>query len=219
MLSILHAAGHDKSQTVNCCRVLFIKYWHKFQICRVWCRPCVSLLLFRRHFPLCFFIRHLYLSVVAWIMSVMCTDARSLLCIMSRHAPYCWLATSLFWYSAPTRFLKRFWKNAYPTFNSSNVTIWKIKYAKWSCILECHKLPLSVYLLLRGERSRELNRLLSYWLSLPKVALHLHNVKGLWTLSHHWTRPIRSLLLSVAHVTGNRQLFIEMNEIVVWMGL
>ncbi len=47
-------------------------------------------------------------------MSVMCTE-RSLLCITSRHAPYCWLATSLFWYSAPTRFLKRFWKNAYTT--------------------------------------------------------------------------------------------------------
>ncbi len=50
-------------------------------------------------------------------MSVMCTDERSLLCIMSRHTSYRWLATSLFWYSAPTCFLKRFWKTAYPTFN------------------------------------------------------------------------------------------------------
>ncbi len=39
---------------------------------------------------------------------------RSLLHIMSRHAPYCWLATSLFWYSALT-FLKSFWKMTYPT--------------------------------------------------------------------------------------------------------
>ncbi len=39
----------------------------------------------------------------------------SLLHIMSRHAPYGWLATSLFWYSAPTRF----WKMTYPTFNWS----------------------------------------------------------------------------------------------------
>ncbi len=29
------------------------------------------------------------------------------------HAPYCWLATNLFWYSAPT-FLKVFWENANP---------------------------------------------------------------------------------------------------------
>ncbi len=36
--------------------------------------------------------------------------------IMSRHAPYCWLATSLFWYWARLSFLKRFWKNTFPTF-------------------------------------------------------------------------------------------------------
>ncbi len=47
--------------------------------CRVWCRHGVSLLLFRRCFPLLFFfICHLYLSVVARLMSVMCTE-RSLL--------------------------------------------------------------------------------------------------------------------------------------------
>ncbi len=28
----LHWMGHDKSPTVNCCRVLFMTYWHKFQI-------------------------------------------------------------------------------------------------------------------------------------------------------------------------------------------
>ncbi len=32
-------------------------------------------------------------------------------------APYCWLATSLFWYSCLLSFLKRFWKIAYPAFN------------------------------------------------------------------------------------------------------
>ncbi len=53
----------------------------------------------------------------AWLMSVMCTE-RSLLRIMSRHTPYCWLATSLFWYSAQLSFLKHFWKNTYPTFNN-----------------------------------------------------------------------------------------------------
>ncbi len=36
----------------------------------------------------------------AWLMSILSTE-RSLLHIMSRHAPYCCLATSLFWYSAP----------------------------------------------------------------------------------------------------------------------
>ncbi len=49
----------------------------------------------------------------ARLMSVLCTE-RSLLHIMSRHAPYCWLATSLFWYSAPTQFSKVFWKNDIP---------------------------------------------------------------------------------------------------------
>ncbi len=51
--------------------------------------------------------------------------ALSLLCIMSRHAPYCWLATSLFWYSARLSFLKRFWKNTYPTFNKSIFCNWQ----------------------------------------------------------------------------------------------
>ncbi len=55
-----------------------------------------------------------------------------------------------------------------------------------------------VYLPLRGERSLELNRLLSYWLSLPKVALHLHKVEGFWTLSRRWTRPIRSPTVAIA---------------------
>ncbi len=55
-----------------------------------------------------------------------------------------------------------------------------------------------VYLLLRGERSRELNRLLSYWLSLPKVALHLHKVEVFGTLSRRWTRPIRSPTVTIA---------------------
>ncbi len=39
---------------------------------------------------------------------------RSLLHIMSRHAPYCWLAASLFWYCAPTQFCNAFLKNYIP---------------------------------------------------------------------------------------------------------
>ncbi len=62
-----------------------------------------------------------------------------------------------------------------------------------------------VYLLLRGERSRELNRLLSYWLSLPKVALHLHKVEGFWTLSRRWTRPIRSPTVAIARCRSCRR--------------
>ncbi len=57
----------------------------------------------------------------ARLMSVMCTE-RSLLCIMSRHAPYCWLATSLFWYLARLSFLKCFWKNTYPTFKRKELS-------------------------------------------------------------------------------------------------
>ncbi len=64
--------------------------------CRVQCKHGVSHILSLGRFPLLFIICHLYLSVVAWLMSVMCTE-HSLLCIMSRHAPYCWSATSLFW--------------------------------------------------------------------------------------------------------------------------
>ncbi len=48
------------------------------------------------------FIRHLYLSVTRLFTE------RSLLHIMSRHAPYFWLAIRLFWYSAPTQFSKTF---------------------------------------------------------------------------------------------------------------
>ncbi len=66
---------HDKSPAVNCCLILFMTYWHKFLMifnghfiasrvdrlgqdnCHFRCRHGVSLLLF--------FIRHLYLSVVA----------------------------------------------------------------------------------------------------------------------------------------------------------
>ncbi len=62
---------------------------------------------FRRRLPLLFFIRHLYLSVAQLFTE------RSLLHIMSRHAPYCWLAKSLFRYSAPIRV-----KMTYPTFNN-----------------------------------------------------------------------------------------------------
>ncbi len=62
-----------------------------------------------------------FLSAISFCHSARLFTERSLLHIMSRHAPYCWLATSLFWYSAPTlkRFLKHFWKIAYPTFNCS----------------------------------------------------------------------------------------------------
>ncbi len=126
---------HDKSLTVNCCRILFMTYWHKFQMifnsC-VRCRHGVSLHLFRRRFPLLFFIRHLYLSVVARLGSVMCTE-HSLLCIMSRRAPYCWLATSLFWYWAWLSFLKHFWKNAYPTFNQK------------ACLINCNHETDTIY--------------------------------------------------------------------------
>ncbi len=64
-----------------------------------------------------------FLSAISIFLSLLASaNVRHVHCwalsplIMSRHAPYCWLATSLFWYSAPTRFLKRFWKNTYPTF-------------------------------------------------------------------------------------------------------
>ncbi len=88
-----------------------LKIWGKF------CLPDkpplgVSLLLFCRRFLFCFLSAlSIFCRRSARLMSVMCTDERR-----SLPAPYCWLATSLFWYSALTRFLKRFWKNAYPTF-------------------------------------------------------------------------------------------------------
>ncbi len=85
-----------------------------------------------------------------------------------------------------------------------------------------------VYLPLRGERSRELNRLLSYWLSLPKVALHLHKVEGFWTLSRRWTRPIQSPTVAIARCRSCRRKSpaLHWNEwdrvalsLVVWTGL
>ncbi len=62
----------------------------------IFTRVLLLALLFRKSFPLLLFICHLYLSVARLFTE------RSLLHMMSRHAPYSWLATSLFWYSAPT---------------------------------------------------------------------------------------------------------------------
>ncbi len=55
-----------------------------------------------------------YSPSLSFCLSARLFTERSLLHIMSRHAPYCWLATSLFWYSAPTRFSKVFLKNYIP---------------------------------------------------------------------------------------------------------
>ncbi len=78
----LHWMGHDKSPTVNCCRVLFMTNWHKFQM--IFNGRFVMSGVDKPSFvPQMFFsfvfIHHLYLSVVARLMSVMCTDERSLL--------------------------------------------------------------------------------------------------------------------------------------------
>ncbi len=55
-----------------------------------------------------------YLPSLSFCHSARLFTERSLLHIMSRHAPYCWLATSLFWYSALTPFSKTFLKNCLP---------------------------------------------------------------------------------------------------------
>ncbi len=94
------APRHNKSPTVNCCRVLFMAYWHKFQMifnrrfvassvdrprqdnCRVRCRHGVSLLLFSAHiFFFCFFYPPSlsFCRRSAQLMSVLCTAERSLL--------------------------------------------------------------------------------------------------------------------------------------------
>ncbi len=115
----LHWMGHDKSPTVNCCRVLYITYWHKF------------LIIFNSHFVLSgvdtvpSFVPNKFSSFVfylpflsfchrsAQLIPIMCTE-RSLLWSPD-HDLYCWLASSLFWYSARLSFLKRLKKNTYPT--------------------------------------------------------------------------------------------------------
>ncbi len=56
---------------------------------------------------------------------------RSLLHIMSRHAPYCWLAASLFWYSALSQFSKAFLKNYIPSFNWS--MLWRGLRSHYMC--------------------------------------------------------------------------------------
>ncbi len=52
-----------------------------------------------------------YPPSLSFCLSARLFTQRSLLLIMSRHAPYCWLATSLFWYSTPTQFSKVFEKS------------------------------------------------------------------------------------------------------------
>ncbi len=131
----LHCMGHDKSthntpqNTTNCCRVLFMTYWNDsndFQrsLCHVQCRQTLVVVARRLVYTRCkpSFVPQTFSSFVfyppspsfchrsARLMSVMCTE-RSLLCIMSRHTPYCWLATSLFWYWArffSKAFLKKY---------------------------------------------------------------------------------------------------------------
>ncbi len=68
-----------------------------------------------------------YSPSLSFCLSVRLFTERSLLHIMSRHAPYWWLATSLFWYSARLSFLKRFWKITYPTFNEKKINKWSIR--------------------------------------------------------------------------------------------
>ncbi len=113
-------------------------YWHKFlkifngcfvasSVDRllavvVRCRHSVSLVLFRRRFPLLFFLSAIYIFLSS-LGSAHVHWALSLLSIMSRHSFYCWLATSLFWYWSRLRFLKRFWKNAYPTFKRFQICL------------------------------------------------------------------------------------------------
>ncbi len=67
----------------------------------------------------CLILPQMFFSFVFYPPLSFCCLARLyLLHIMSRHAPYCWLATSLFWYSARLSFLQRFWKITYPAFNN-----------------------------------------------------------------------------------------------------
>ncbi len=63
---------------------------------------------FRRRFPLLFF------SGISFCHSARLFTERSLLHIMSRHAPYGWLAKRLFWYLALAPFSKVFLKNYIP---------------------------------------------------------------------------------------------------------
>ncbi len=52
--------------------------------------------LFLWYFP--YFISHLSLSIVDLLISVLCTQIeQSIIRILNRHAPYRWLATSVFW--------------------------------------------------------------------------------------------------------------------------
>ncbi len=121
------AARRDKSLTVNCCRVLFMTCWHKCQrslplldfspVLESWSDiytgPTSCLIVPQTCSSFVFYPPSLSLCHSAWLMSVLCTE-RFLLHIMSRHTPYSWLATSLFWYSAPTQFSEAFLKNDIP---------------------------------------------------------------------------------------------------------
>ncbi len=92
-----------------------LEFLHRWKADPIFTRVLRLALSFRRHFPLLFFYPPSlsFCRRSARLMSVLCTEC-SLLHIMSRHAPYCWLATSLFWYSAPTQFSKAFLKNYIP---------------------------------------------------------------------------------------------------------
>ncbi len=83
----------------------------QWSLYRVQCKQSVSLLLFRRRFPLVF-ICHPSLSFCSRSANVHHVPRALSPRIMSRHAPYSWLATSLFWYWARFWFLKSFMHTA-----------------------------------------------------------------------------------------------------------
>ncbi len=109
---VTHLSGRKSNLGIRSQAFRSLSSLQRWKADPIFTRVLLLALSFRRRFALLVFIRHLYLSV-ARLMSVLFTE-RSLLHIMSRHAPYCWLATSLFWYSAQTQFSKAFLKNDIP---------------------------------------------------------------------------------------------------------
>ncbi len=114
--SVTHLLRRNKATSASDRRTSAPCSLQRWKADPIFTRVLLLALSFRRRFSLFFFYPpfNFFLSLSfcrsARLMSVLCTE-RSLLHIMSRHAPYCWLATSLFWYSAPTQFSKAFLKN------------------------------------------------------------------------------------------------------------
>ncbi len=125
MLSALDAEWRDKSPTVNCCRVQFMMYWHKFQMifngrfC-VQCRQILAVAALRPVYTRCepSFVPQTFSSFVFYPPSLsLCRRSARPSCTLSPPSSASWVDMPLTddWLQVCFVLGPCFWKNTFPT--------------------------------------------------------------------------------------------------------